>query len=912
MRANIVDPFTEDTITSSVPYDGANEGCTDLVMCINQNEKLCLHEGEEEYSLLDPCVNTLDKSVFVRTSQSWTDLGIRTGETIRIDDVDYVVETPRDDHVVTVSHPWRRKKQQNATTFYVNGTIGGNCTTRAYRQRATIVSQQWHDRPILPCCIATSVGSNIALVSGKLKDHISVDMVLGVRGEAFRILDLESVMVTDEMHITLSATSIHSSCSGMMPRQLDQCTKLPGRAVLTFNSTSVVTTNDLSKLLQPRDRILFGHPELSVEKLFTVSGMDGGVTKHGFDLPQPWMNADTGTLLLYKCDMESKEKCEQVGEKDCPRVVLRKDEAVVTTECDISGELEIGDEISLCGVVHEISFVAPTGDRMTLANPWKGRNADPSVEEDSCQMCKRPRTEAQEIMEEYNEKYGRCESVLCMARLEAEERSLGKELQKEEKITSGSVNKMEEEETRMDVDVGVAVAVGVGVGAVKKSDALMMAGGEAVRGAHKGTTSGNIIESTKTGDGSTNTATTTSAIASATTTSTSPTLLSPIPQKLPSLPNLPSLTDNGIPSTKQPDAPFGDINVPIPDVHLTSEGKVIGGIDENDPDTPLLNAIKGPLDHILQQVKSKKDNNDKDKKLPSLPSLPIPTEEEDEEEDDLGDDMDDDLDEDGTPTNSKSGDTTPKPGSGSQSPPSSKLPKHEQDAAFDTMKPSKVPPGASKTFKRFMKCELCGKDNDVMNPLFMLNPSSEAPPSSEEYMKKKTKAAETMDAQSTPPGYIGAPNKPWHKPADEMSANHGSGIKFCPDDWLDLGVGDHIYPIDKANGEPTGHKCQNLLNIGKCKEDGALISDIAMARGMLDEPPGKGTYVEDFSEEKFTGWYGKYVKCNFARTCKTPWKGYDHLCGVTRKWLKQTEQNYAHRFNEGTSDEHPVKWPERL
>ena len=60
----------------------------------------------------------------------------------------------------------------------------------------------------------------------------------------------------------------------------------------------------------------------------------------------------------------------------------------------------------------------------------------------------------------------------------------------------------------------------------------------------------------------------------------------------------------------------------------------------------------------------------------------------------------------------------------------------------------------------------------------MGNPSGKAPPTNEEYMKKKMNAAETMEAQSMPPGYSGAPNKPWHKPANEMAVNHGGGIKF--------------------------------------------------------------------------------------------------------------------------------------
>ena len=111
-------------------------------------------------------------------------------------------------------------------------------------------------------------------------------------------------------------------------------------------------------------------------------------------------------------------------------------------------------------------------------------------------------------------------------------------------------------------------------------------------------------------------------------------------------------------------------------------------------------------------------------------------------------------------------------------------------------------------------------------------------------MKKIMKASETMDAQTAPPGYSGPVNKPWNKPADELASNHGSSIKFCPDDWLDLGVGDHVYPIDPHN--PPGHKCKNLLNIGKCKDEGNLIAELAVQKGM-DGP--RGEFIEDFSQK---------------------------------------------------------------
>ena len=171
---------------------------------------------------------------------------------------------------------------------------------------------------------------------------------------------------------------------------------------------------------------------------------------------------------------------------------------------------------------------------------------------------------------------------------------------------------------------------------------------------------------------------------------------------------------------------------------------------------------------------------------------------------------------------------------------------------------------------------------------------------------------------------------------------------------MDLGVGEHVYPIDPDN--PVGHKCKsvvssttvmvlknsfrcvfycvpfilgtilvagkNLLNIGTCKEPDALIVDLAVgainAKG--EEVPREtkckgsackpGTFTEDFTKKKYKGWSGKYRKCKFALKCRAPWKGFDHLCGVTRWWLKQTSQNSYHKFNDANGAETPVKWPE--
>lgn len=38
--------------------------------------------------------------------------------------------------------------------------------------------------------------------------------------------------------------------------------------------------------------------------------------------------------------------------------------------------------------------------------------------------------------------------------------------------------------------------------------------------------------------------------------------------------------------------PFGDVSIKIPNVQLSSDGKIVGGISEDDEDSPLLNSIK--------------------------------------------------------------------------------------------------------------------------------------------------------------------------------------------------------------------------------------------------------------------------------------------------------------------------------
>jgi hypothetical protein len=756
MATFVVDPHTSQTITMGAPYYNMNnvghrtqdDMDTQQKLCgihfctSNQEQKTCETKDVENnlYSMLDPCVQLLDGSVFVRTSSSWTTLGVRTGDTIRIDKVDYVVETPRDDSIVTISHPWTNKI--NATfTNRTNNVTNNNCTSVAYK-RSTITGNDKNiitNHPTMPCCISTSKGSRQAKVAGRLSKEIRPSQIIRIRDEIFRIEKMSAVdeSATDPtLTVLLSSPSKRTSCQGMIPRLIDTCVLLPGiHATLSLHSTTVITTSIddnsstvdtpyLDSHLHTGDRIYFDNPyDMAHSHSLGISTWEvgaGGVTADGFEMTEPWTspflteegdrtghgssNKNNGTLMMYKCIQTTtgpSPTCDPVMEDDmqenrCQDVTMVRGEVEVNVEsqCDLTGKIDIGDEIQLCGVVYRIVTFQKT--TITLNRPWMGRPSDSySKRPQQCTICRRPTTEAQEIMQEYQEKYGRCDSVLCMARLEAEERKLGQALDQEEKTSKRSIVEMEKEEEEN--GGGNVTELVVEEDSTSAKDQHGNKGGND-GGAGGGAGSGAGDAAGGAGDAA-----------------------------------------GGV---APPPSPFGDLSIPVPDATIGPDGSIKGGVDDTDEDGPLLNAIKGPLGKVLNEAsKGKDDASDKKKSSLDLPDeLPskdndAPKDDDDDEEDEEpGDDMDDGLDEDGSPTDSANGDTTPPPPGGSSDP---NMPKYEKDPAFDGWKPSKVPPGSSKSFKRFMKCELCGKDNDVLNPLLMVNPSGEPPMSSEEYVAAK-------------------------------------------------------------------------------------------------------------------------------------------------------------------------------
>ena len=393
-QATIIDPHTDDTIAFNVPYLGRSSCETNVIeICVPIDPKICLLDGLNEYLLLDPCINTLDQSVFVRTSKSWSDLNVLTGDMVRIDEIEYVVETPRDDHVVTISHPWHLSNKTATTSNSSNSNL--NCTTTAYRKKKE--TMLWNDRPVMSCCISTTMNSNIGTITGKLKNQINnngdnnngndendklkvkIGDVIGIRNEAFRIIDIQEDEI--ETYVTFSDVSKRTTCTGMIPKLIDTCQQLTGQAVLSFNSSIVVTTNDLSNQLQSKDRVAFDSSSYSGTGLTTETWSinNEGVTKNGFDLSSIWERSNTGYLNIYQC---STSTCESVVE-NCPKVILKKGTTLVNTECDISTVLEKDDDLLLCGVLHKISEISINGDTITLVHPWLGRRSGESMYQDA-------------------------------------------------------------------------------------------------------------------------------------------------------------------------------------------------------------------------------------------------------------------------------------------------------------------------------------------------------------------------------------------------------------------------------------------------------------------------------------------------------------------------------------------------
>ena len=705
-----------------------------------------MEEDERDYVLLDPCVNLLEGSVFVRTSTSWDDLKVRTGDTVRIHNVNYVVETPRDGKIVTISHPWKQrpaaelvekeKNEKNNKSANRNINNVTNCTASAYRMRRGLDHVTFQK---MSCCMSTRKGSDRMLITGKLREEVHEGQVLKSRGRTFRVFDKATLNddhkgVEEEeeeeeeegaLSMQMSSVSTQSTCQGMTPRLVEDCTRIPGRTVLTFNSTNVVTTEDTSMKLEFGDHVSFdvdvnhehqrstlSPQNISAPLQFTVSST---VTKRGYDISEPWRRPNTGHLVAYRCSAASPgsrepgQRCDFISER-CRNVVMDvgSKEISTTGECDVTESVEIGDVLRLCGEMYMVMRTSPSG--LWLDHAWRGRLVDLASNTQECQMCRTPRTESREILEEYSEKYGRCDSVLCMARLEAEERRLGRALSREEIETRVATENEESREKMEEIDEKLAAAAAA---AGTTSSPSLSSGRTSLSKSERSKSTSNV-DGAGGGEGS-----------SGVNSSSSSSKLQPSPLNLGgiTLDESISKAKGSKPPPPPPSSlsPFGDPTLLVPGVRLDSDGNVVGGVgsfDEKDIDATLLNSIKAPLENVLKQLGDKNPSGGSlpdapastaaaaaAAAKPTTPKIPKIPEEDDEEDDEGYDEEDDTLDEDGTPADSKEGNPKPKPkGGGGDVPKDGKLPKHETDPAFDKMKPSKVPPGSSKTFKRFMNC----------------------------------------------------------------------------------------------------------------------------------------------------------------------------------------------------------------
>jgi hypothetical protein len=398
MNTFVVSPHTSETITIGSPYSNLNDRSKKedqicgINLCVSlQEHKTCETSDVKNnlYTLLDPCVQMLDGSVFVRTSSSWTSLGVRTGDTVRIDSVDYVVETPRDDYIVTISHPWMKKGPKNnnnkssnlSSITAITNRSDGNCTTIAYKRNdITINKNIVENHAQMPCCISTFKGSKVGVVTGSLVNNMKLNQIIRVRDEIFHIADImENNNPMSSLRVILSSASRRPTCQGMIPRLIDSCTPIIDvHALLSYNSTTVVTTQfgstDIQNVLHAGDRISFDNPndfenEHTLGIVTWIVG-SGGVTASGFELTEPWSSTflrydtsdnsirtnknkignNNGTLNMYKCEgtaTSGTHSCDPIVDDDsgnnrCQDVTMIRGDVNVKSLCDMTGKVESG------------------------------------------------------------------------------------------------------------------------------------------------------------------------------------------------------------------------------------------------------------------------------------------------------------------------------------------------------------------------------------------------------------------------------------------------------------------------------------------------------------------------------------------------------------------------------------------
>lgn len=368
-RFTVANPRDERTLTLSRPYLGAED--KQAIACKMPDPYV---DGITVMPL-PGCVSLLHGSPLVRTSRDLT-MHITNGETMRVEGHEDIVMAPRDSRTVTLEHPWPGDTKVCA---------------KAYR-----VSSQWMGGLIpLPCGVSVQRGSDEVETSKDMRDYINVGDLIrigqfttGVRGpftaKSFRI-----------NHAWRGPTR-----GGLCPYKQSAEYRLPGFLTVTEGSRTATSTVDLRADVHPGDQV-----KIAGVKYRVVAPIDAVTVT----LAEPYRGRSAAHLVAYRlagsADMLS----------GCVDTVQGSDK-VLTTE-DLRKELVEGDTVRIEGDEYVVSQPMG-GEFMTLTTPYKGPSA-------SCRRAFKVGKSAQQLtLEALAREKLKCTSILCLAKIEQQERGL--------------------------------------------------------------------------------------------------------------------------------------------------------------------------------------------------------------------------------------------------------------------------------------------------------------------------------------------------------------------------------------------------------------------------------------------------------------------------------------------------------
>lgn len=367
-RFTVSEPRDSRTLTLSSRYVGKSQ--TKLPIC-----KMPDPSHDIGVVPLPGCVSVLHGSAIVRTSQDLSD-AILNGETMRVLNRLDTVMSPRDERTVTLAHPWKGETK---------------VCVKAYK-----VSPTWAAGQVpFPCHISVRRDDDVVDTACDLRDFLNVDDIVKIGTRTYAIRGPFTAK-----NFRIMSPYKGASASGLQAYKQARRVRLSGFLTVTRDQPVVTSTVDLRSELSPGDSV-----EIARQQYRVVAPVDATE----FTLAEPYKERSAAHLVGYRI----------AGTDDLVSGCLdvTKDSTKAMTTADIRSEVSPGDKLRLNG--REYTLTEPMGGEfVTLDTPYLGES----------QLCvngyKVGKSAQQLTLEALAREKLKCTSILCLAKIEQQERGL--------------------------------------------------------------------------------------------------------------------------------------------------------------------------------------------------------------------------------------------------------------------------------------------------------------------------------------------------------------------------------------------------------------------------------------------------------------------------------------------------------